>query len=165
MPIDLGQIKDARAKRKDTKRAGRMFQRVSANSDAVDVHFHYFQLWHLLGWILIATVVYLSLTSSPPEILEFAFADKLKHLLAYGVLMGWFGQLYSGAKPQLLWALGFSLLGVAIEFAQGWGGQRTFDVADMLANGLGVLLAWWLGRKWLAGSLLRIDHVLSRWRG
>ena len=128
-------------------------------------NFNFGGLWASIGWALIALVIYLSLTPSPPEIIEFAFADKLKHLLAYGVLMGWFSQLYPATKSQLFWALVFCLLGVAMEFGQDWGGQRTFDVFDMLANGSGVLLAWWLGRKWLAGSLLRVDYALSRWLG
>jgi len=45
-------------------------------------------LWMSIGWALIALIVYLSLTANPPEVFEFAFADKLKHLFAYSVLMG-----------------------------------------------------------------------------
>lgn len=127
--------------------------------------FQHFWLWVVIGWALIVLVIYLSLTANPPEILEFAFADKLKHMLAYSVLMGWFGQLYSSAKHQLVWVAVFCLLGVMMEFGQDWGGQRTFDVADMLANSIGVVLAWWLVKNWLAGSLLRVDYVLSRWLG
>jgi len=126
-------------------------------------NFQLLPLWVSIGWGLLALIVYFSLTASPPEILEFAFADKLKHLFAYSVLMGWFTQLYPSLKAQLVWVLVFSLLGVAVEFAQGWSGYRFFDVADMAANSLGVLLGWWLSNKWLAGGLLRIDHVLSRW--
>ncbi len=121
-------------------------------------------LWLGNGWLLVGLVVYLSLTPAPSsELLVFPFVDKLGHLIAYGVLMGWFAQLYPAGKSQWLWALVFCLLGVAMEFAQAWGGHRFFDVADMVANSLGVLLAWWLSRKWLAGSLLRVDHALSRW--
>ena len=144
------------------KRDKSKFQGVSDDPVAAVSSFRYFQLWRLLGWVLIAAVVYFSLTSSPPEILEFAFADKLKHLLAYGVLLGWFVQLYPSRKWQLVWVVVFCLLGIVMEFAQGWGGERTFDIADMLANGGGILLAWWLSNKWLVGSLLRVDHALSR---
>lgn len=120
-------------------------------------------LWMSIGWALIALIVYLSLTANPPEVFEFAFADKLKHLFAYSVLMGWFTQLYPSLKARRVWALALFLLGVAVEFIQGWSGYRFFDVADMAANSLGVLLGWWLSTKWLAGSLLRVDSVLSRW--
>ena len=127
--------------------------------------FHYLPLWRLLGWGLIASVIYLSLTASPPEILEFAFADKLEHLLAYAVLMGWFGQLYVTKPAQLAWAVGFCLLGVTLEFAQGWGGVRFFDVWDMAANALGVLLGWWLTRGVFAGFLQRVDNAVSHFLG
>ncbi|MDT8384898.1 MAG: VanZ family protein [Gammaproteobacteria bacterium] len=125
--------------------------------------FRFFLLWLLIGWALVAVVLFLSLTPSPPEVLDFTFADKLEHLLAYSVLMGLFGQLYGSLRQQLLWALGFCLMGIALEFAQGWGGHRFFDVADMAANTLGVLLGWWLVRRWLAGSLLTVDAYLARY--
>ncbi|HHI92123.1 MAG TPA: VanZ family protein [Gammaproteobacteria bacterium] len=133
-----------------------MFRRVASDSE-----FQWYGLWVSVGWALVALVIYLSLSFNPPSILEFTFADKLKHMFAYGVLMGWFGQLYSARKSQLIWALAFCLLGVTMEFAQGWGGHRFFDVVDMVANSIGVLLGWWLSNKWLAGSLLRVDHALS----
>lgn len=81
-------------------------------------------------------------SAQPPEVLDFAFSDKLEHLFAYSVLMGWFGQLYVAKPRQVISAVAFCLMGVAIEYAQDWGGQRFFDVADMAANTLGVLLGW-----------------------
>ncbi len=127
-----------------------------------DSEFQWYGLWISIGWGLIALIVYLSLVSSPPEVFEFAFADKLKHLFAYSVLMGWFTQLYLSLKARGVWALALFLLGVAVEFIQGWSGYRFFDVADMVANSLGVLLGWWLSSRWLSGSLLHVDRVLSR---
>jgi hypothetical protein len=116
----------------------------------------------LTGWVLIGSVVYLSLTSAPPQVFEFTSADKFGHLFAYGALMGWFGQLYMSVRLQAGWAAIIIALGVALEFVQGWGGVRVFDVADMLANSLGVGLGWWITRGWLAGTLLRMDHALAR---
>ena len=66
-------------------------------------------------------------------------SDKVGHLAAYGALMFWFAQLYARRVP---WAAGFVVLGVALEFAQGWTGYRSFDVNDMLANTAGVGLGW-----------------------
>ena len=139
-----------------------MFQsgRIEDNSE-----FQYFWLWASIGWILIATIVYLSLTPSPPEALNFAFSDKLEHLFAYSVLMGWLGQLYVSTRQQILLAIGFCLMGVALEFVQGWGGHRFFDVADMAANTFGVLLGWWLTRTGFAGFLLQADQSISRLLG
>ncbi len=129
------------------------------------VEFQWYRLWVSIGWVLISIIVYLSLTFNPPNILEFTFADKLKHMFAYGVLMSWFGQLYVSKQRQIFWAIGLGVMGVALEFVQGWGGHRFFDVADMAANTLGVLLGWWFSNRWLAGSLLRVDHILSRMLG
>lgn len=75
--------------------------------------------------------------------------------------MGWFGQLYVANRQQFVWALGFGVMGVVLEFLQGWSGYRTFDVVDMLADALGVLLGWWLTRGWLAGVLSRVDRALA----
>jgi len=127
------------------------------------LQFRYFLLWHLAGWGLVSTVLYLSLMPAPPEVLDFTFSDKLEHLFAYSVLMGWFAQLYVLRERQIVIVVALCLMGVAVEFIQGWGGHRFFDVVDMAANSLGVLLGWWLSNKWLAGSLLRIDRVLFRW--
>lgn len=132
---------------------------------SVPPQFHYFLLWRLAGWGLVSIVLYLSLVPGPPKALDFAFSDKFEHFFAYSLLMGWFGQLYVLRLRQIFIAVALCLMGITVEFAQGWGGHRFFDMADMVANSLGVLLGWWLSNRWLAGSLLRIDHVLSRWLG
>ena len=135
-------------------------QRTSLHKDSS--HFHYFLLWHLLGWVMVGIVLYFSLVPSPPKVLDFSFSDKLEHLFAYSVLMGWFGQLYVSKPRQAISAVAFCLMGVAMEYAQDWGGQRFFDVADMAANTLGVSLGWWLTRGWFAGFLMRVDLGISR---
>jgi len=55
--------------------------------------------------------------------------------------MFWFSQLYGG-RTRVLYAAGFAAMGVGLEFIQGWLGYRTYEVFDMYANGLGVLLGW-----------------------
>jgi len=137
-------------------------QNIPSPLSAERYRFNFFLLWWLIGWGLIASVLFLSLTPSPPEILDFAFSDKLEHLFAYSVLMGWVGQLYVSTRQQITWAAGLCMMGVALEFVQGWGGYRFFDIADMVANTLGVLLGWWLTRVVFAGTLLRVDRGLSQ---
>jgi VanZ family protein len=99
----------------------------------------YHKFWLLLGWGMIVLVLYLSLTPQPPE-LGFELWDKLKHFIAYAVLMGWFGQLYRQHR-RLLYALGFIGMGIALEYLQGMGEYRMFEYHDMLANLLGVSIA------------------------
>jgi len=108
-------------------------------------------------------VLYLSLMPTPPKALDFAFSDKFEHLFAYSMMMGWFAQLYVVKSRQVFIAIALCLMGITVEFIQGWSGYRFFDVADMAANSLGVLLGWWLSNRWLAGSLLRLDHAVLRW--
>jgi len=90
------------------------------------------------GWIYAAAIVWLSLTPSPPE-LNIEGSDKLGHFIAYGVLMFWFGVLYRSARARIGWALFCLALGVALEFAQRATGYRSFELADMAADALGVL--------------------------
>ena len=98
-------------------------------------------VWLTLGWGLVVTIVWLSLTPSPPKV-DFEQSDKVGHFLAYGSLMLWFSQLYIALRTRLAYAAGFASIGVALEFIQGWTGYRTFDVFDMLASGTGVALGW-----------------------
>ena len=101
------------------------------------------RLWRGVGWFGVVLLLYLSLTPAPPEI-HVENGDKIGHLLAYGTLMSWWGQLVVGFPRRLLLAAGLALLGVALEFVQGWSGWRTFDTHDMLANAAGVALGWLL---------------------
>ncbi|MDH3320315.1 MAG: VanZ family protein [Betaproteobacteria bacterium] len=91
-----------------------------------------------LGWLYVAVIVWLSLTPSPPHV-DIEGSDKLEHFLAYGVLMFWFGVLYRSARARIGWALFCVALGVALEFAQRATGYRSFELADMAADALGVL--------------------------
>jgi VanZ family protein len=84
---------------------------------------------------MVAAVVWGSLTPAPPS----AGNDKIGHFAVYGVLMFWFAQLTMRRLP---YAAGFVALGVGLEFAQGWLGTRSFELYDMAANALGVLLGW-----------------------
>jgi len=98
-------------------------------------------VWLTLGWGLVAAIIWLSLTPSPPKV-DFEQSDKVGHFLAYGTLMFWFSQLYVARKTRLAYAAGFAAMGVALEFIQGWTGYRDFEVYDMVANGTGVVLGW-----------------------
>jgi glycopeptide antibiotics resistance protein len=46
---------------------------------------------------------------------------------------------------RLAYALGFTLMGVTLEFLQGMTGYRSFEVLDMAANTGGVALGWLIG--------------------
>lgn len=103
----------------------------------------YYKLWLSIGWIMVLLLSYFSLVSNPPEFnIEFKYFDKVRHFIAYFILMFWFSQIYKTSNARLFYTLFFIFMGVAIEMLQGLGGVRYFEYYDMLANALGVALAW-----------------------
>ena len=100
----------------------------------------YRSFWLFIGYALVAFIVYSSLTSHTINV-EVRFFDKYAHTFAYFVLMGWFMQIYHKKVPVILCFVLFVLLGVGLEFMQGMTSYRSFDVYDMMANSLGVVLA------------------------
>jgi VanZ family protein len=105
----------------------------------------------LLGWALVAAIVWLSLTPSPPTI-DVDQSDKVGHAFAYCATMFWFAQLYLRSAVRVRYALGLVALGIALEFMQGWVG-RDFELADMAADAFGVALGWG------AALLIRIERL------
>ena len=118
-------------------------------------------LWLTLGWILVLLVIYLSLAHlSLKE--PFEQTDKLEHVLAYGTLMIWFANLYGALRSRIGFAIGFVALGIALEYVQRTTGYRTFDVADMAANAVGVAAGWILAPPRLPGFLQAVETFCQR---
>ncbi|GAB4352800.1 MAG: hypothetical protein Kow006_17600 [Gammaproteobacteria bacterium] len=117
--------------------------------------------WLGVGWLAIAAVIWLSLIPDPPATPDFPYGDKLNHLLAYGFLMGWFGQLYRRPLMRLGYAFSFVFLGVVLEITQGLGGYRWFEVADAVANMVGVVLAFVALRFGADRLLHRLERCIS----
>lgn len=116
------------------------------------------KLWLLIGWVLILLVFALSLLP-----IEFELAgkgsDKLSHCMAYGTLMFWFSMLNPALARQLALALAFAAMGIGIEFLQRLTGYRTFEVADMIANSVGVLGGWGVAQTPLGRILLMAENI------
>ena len=105
------------------------------------------KLWLKIGYLLVICVIVLTLIPDPYYTLGIDdlfenLSDKAQHLFAYVMLMGWFTQIYHSRKSHLVLAVSFISMGVALEFLQGLSQTRMFEVADMIANSIGVLLAW-----------------------
>lgn len=120
------------------------------------------RVWLAIGWLLIALVVYLSLTPQPPEPMSFDNSDKLEHAFAYAVLSFWLCQIYPSARSRMRVMAGLVGLGVALEFVQGWTGYRSFDVLDMQADTVGVLLGWILVLTPLGRLMACIERRMAR---
>jgi VanZ family protein len=123
--------------------------------------FKYAKLWLTLGWLLVAVIIFLSLWPKPPQPLEFEQSDKLTHIIAYLTVMLWFANIYPQRSSQFQISIGFFVMGVYLEFLQGMTAYRTFSYSDMLANGLGIILALYLAKTRFATYLLRLDSWLN----
>ncbi|OGW51569.1 MAG: hypothetical protein A2Y81_08995 [Nitrospirae bacterium RBG_13_43_8] len=120
------------------------------------------KIWLAIGWLLIALTVFLSLTPTPPQVMDFYQSDKLEHLFTYTILMLWFAQIY-GRDTYLFLGLSFIAMGVSLELLQGLSGFRTFEYSDILANTTGVLFGWLLAKTRMANCLIwfktRVPHL------
>ncbi len=121
----------------------------------------WYRYWLAMGWLLVALVIWVSLTPKPPQPPDIPYADKIGHLVAYGILMGWFGQLYVTAKQRMKWVVGLIAMGVALEIAQGISGARWFEWADALANSLGVVVAWAVVHWGVDGIFVAIEKRMG----
>ncbi len=116
------------------------------------------RLWLSLGWMLVLLVVYLSVTPTPIQ-LPVEQGDKASHVFAYFVLMSWFANLYSVPAQRAMFALGFIVLAVTLEYVQRATGYRTFEIADMAAGTVGVAAGWLLAPPRLPNYLRWLERL------
>ena len=94
----------------------------------------------VLGWLMLAGLVVLSLVPLPAAPGNLPGSDKWMHLLTYGWLTLWFLHLYPNRPLVVL--PGLIGLGLLIEGLQSFSPHRSMELADALMNATGVLLAW-----------------------
>ena len=118
-------------------------------------------LWLTIAWLLVGSVVYLSLAPIAIE-LPAQGGDKYAHVAAYAVLMLWFMQIYESRRTRGMIALGLIVLGVGLEYLQGYTGYRSFEYADMVADIAGVALGWLAGPPRTPNMLLCVERLCVR---
>jgi VanZ family protein len=116
-------------------------------------------VWLLIGYLMVAFVVQQTLTASPMGT-GLNFSDKFLHTLGYFLLMGWFVQIYHQPAAKILFGLFFMSMGIGLEFLQGLSGVRHYEVNDMLANGLGVVIAWGLSYSGFSSTLYQFERLV-----
>lgn len=121
----------------------------------------YKNIWLIIGYGLISLLIYQTLVSDPIGI-DSRVSDKTLHVTGYFILMGWFVQIYHDKKQKFLCAVFFLAMGIGLEFLQDFGGVRYFEVNDMLANGLGVLLAWALSVTGFSNSIFLFEKYILK---
>jgi VanZ family protein len=118
-------------------------------------------LWLGLGGVMVALVVYLSLTSSPVDTgLSFPYQDKVFHAFAYFALMAWFAQIYHGRFQRNLIAVMLVIMGVMLEYLQSFDPNRFYEYADMFANSTGVVLGLLVTLTGVKNCLIRFEKVI-----
>ena len=104
-------------------------------------------LEHNSFWIAICITIliaYLSLKTLQIETpIEIKYFDKVLHFTAYFTLsISWLFHVRNNNKNKYFVILFIFLYGILLEFMQGWfNPNRTKDVYDIFANGLGIVIA------------------------
>ena len=136
---------------------------LKSSSMIVALPYRYRWLWLAIGWGMVAGVFILSLIPLEVDLAE--GRDKVSHFIAYGTLMFWFGMLYLPARQPLALAIALAGMGIGIEFLQKLTGYRSFDVADMLANAIGVAIGWAVVRTPLRQLLYWVEATTVKRQG
>ena len=128
----------------------------------INPELQYRHLWLIMGYLMIAVVVYLSLTSNPVDVdTGLPYEDKLFHMLAYFSLTFWFVQIYHIKHHVYGWVIFFVVLGVLLEYLQGFDSNRYSEFGDMVANTIGVMIAFALSATRLRFVLVRFERMLG----
>jgi len=115
-------------------------------------------IWLALGYAIVTLVVYLSLTSRPIKIdLSLPYQDKFLHAFAYFCLMSWFVQIYHNKFQRNMIAVVFIFMGITLEYLQSFDPARMYEVADMVANSVGVALGFGLSLTPVKNCLVVIE--------
>lgn len=112
--------------------------------------------WQIGFWLVLASLLYLTLTASPPKPIDLLNIDKFYHFSAFAGFTFFFKLGYRKLPGYLILGIA-SLIGGAIEVAQLYIPNRGFSVADIAADIVGVAFGFWLS-SWL----LKINQSNSR---
>ena len=123
---------------------------------------HHARLWWVIGGLMLLMIAALSLLPIRGPDLGLPQGDKWQHALAYLVLTLYFGQIVAaGWRSRFVLVLGLFGYGIAIELAQSFTPARQAELADLVANALGIALGLVLLASPLGQTLAAIDARLS----
>ena len=87
------------------------------------------------------------------------FGDKVAHFLAFFILMFWFSGVFRLRLTPWV-ALGLLGFGILIEVIQSRLPYRTAELADVMFNGGGILLAWGLATAGIGRWMIFLESQL-----
>ncbi len=113
------------------------------------------KLWYVLACIGLLSLAIVSLIPVP----DLGGSDKFGHFFSYALLSAYLSLIVEQRKS--LWRILFGLIayGLFLEFMQSFTGYRSGDLADAVANSLGVIT----GLAFYFSPLRRILRNLDRW--
>jgi VanZ family protein len=120
--------------------------------------------WVALGGAMMLFATWMALTPDPAIALSFTYGDKLLHAGTFCSLTGWWANIYRGRWARVWIALGCLAFGVFIELAQWLNPPRDASGWDVLADGIGILVALLLLRTPLARLLADLEAAIERMR-
>lgn len=116
------------------------------------------KLWFGCGYLMLVLAALASLIPVPagPE-----GSDKIAHILVYAILSAWFAIIV--IRSSSLWWVFTGLVGFGIlmEALQGMTGYRSLELADAIANSVGVCLGLVCRFTRLRQWLIRLDLQLA----
>lgn len=123
------------------------------------------RLLRVLWLLVIVTVTVASLIPSDSLAMrtldKLELSDKMEHLTAYAIL-AFLPALHERRDFLVAAALGAIALGIGLEYGQLWLGWRSFELGDMVASVLGVVLGMTAGlplrfTAWVRVALLNCE--------
>ncbi len=113
------------------------------------------KLWFGLAFIGLLALGVVSLIPAP----DLGGNDKIGHFIAYAMLSAWFSLLVEQRRTLWRILLGLIVYGLLLEFLQGLTSYRSGDLADAVANSLGVMT----GLGFYFSPLRRVLRKVDRW--
>ena len=90
--------------------------------------------------VCVATILWLALSPNPPNPAGLFDLDKVNHVVAFFVLSLLADYSYLARSALVLKGVALLGFGLLIEGLQYWVGYRYFEIADLVADGGGILL-------------------------
>ena len=75
--------------------------------------------------------------------------------------MLWWALLFPRFAHHAVLAVLLVAMGIVIEYVQRWTGWRTYEVADMVADGVGVAIGWGLAHTPVGTWINRVKNMVA----
>lgn len=111
--------------------------------------------WFALAYILLLVLGILSLMPAP----DIGGSDKIAHFVTYAVLSAWFSLIIERRESLLRILFGLISYGLLLEYLQSLISYRQGDIADAVANSLGVVA----GLAFYFSPLRRVLRLVDGW--